>query len=148
MEYWMQVLDRFGVAVAVLVFCAGCTVWIGRRLLSEKNGIVTMLAKRHVEFVDGSERKAAESLAMQSQLLEVQVRQVGLSEDLARHVQDLVDMHSGSDSQFSTLALQNAALKTCDLMDEICDRLEIDHEKSINGIRAALVSRRDCESRT
>ena len=141
LESWTAAYREGGIALLVLLFVGFCTVWIGLRLLG-KDGLFTLLARRHCQFVDDSDKKLGESLEVQAKVCDVQLRQTQLTEKVHDSLERLIDQHDDVNSTFSTVHLHEAGVRACDVAKQVCTALNIDATSDLNKIQDELTAAR------
>ncbi len=130
METLTTIAERFGLATALLTVVGIGAAYILRRLFDRRDGILTRVGERHLQFIDSLE----ETHKSLSESTETLAATAGAG---TRTLADLVELHESPDSNFSTVRLHRAGVHACDVLEQVVDALDISDttKNSIDSIR-------------
>ena len=130
METLTTIAERFGLATALLTVVGIGAAYILRRLFDRRDGILTRVGERNLQFIDSLE----ETHKSLSESTETLAATAGAG---TRTLADLVELHESPDSNFSTVRLHRAGVHACDVLEQVVDALDISDttKNSIDSIR-------------
>jgi len=137
----IDIVQNFGFLGAFFILIASLGIYAAKRCLNKDNGILTLLAQKHINFLDktieanrsliqNTEKIFYSTTSLEAEVLSLQEQGEKLSE-----------LHTRSDSSFSTVRLHNAANEAIALAESMCNQLNINCSEELGKIRRALAER-------
>ena len=123
-ESVLHLVDKYGVSLSLVVAFAFATVYILRRLLAEKNGILTQHFKSDAasrEHLVDSVRTMATTGERIGQVLEGVNTRLESIEGIADRLERI---HYDPHSRFATMALGRCALDACDVAEKVVKQMD------------------------
>jgi len=120
----IDMFAKYGATTVMLVLFVLATWWIGKRLLNEKNGLLT----KYVESTNDLQKSLSESVEKQKEtgtrvaaLLETSEKR---TEEMGAVVQRIEAMHYDPNSRFSTVTLGRCFLESLDVVESMSKKLD------------------------
>ena len=135
METALKAIEQFGVSAVVIAFFVVSSGYVLRRLFNSKDGILTKVGERHIEYLSTSEKCLEQLATANGKLADNWEQQSGA---LAR----LAEQHDSESSPFATVKLSRAGVHACDVLEKVANNLGITEacESSIESIRRELTT--------
>lgn len=137
-ETALSIAEKLGVPLVILMFVGYCTVWAGRRLLAKDDGIISIVATRHVEFLDAMEIQQVEMLTLTRKVVKLEEEGLTTTADISGTLERLTDQHDSEHSKFATVRLHRAGAHACEVLEKICRELGVNADKEIQAVRMEL----------
>jgi uncharacterized protein YyaL (SSP411 family) len=126
-----EAIDRHGVSIVITAVVVWALVWGARRLLNAKDGILTRVAEKVVEFISATAECQQSLTQSVSKLSDEAVVANETSQQQVEHLEAIVARQDG---------IARAGRRACDVLEAICKELGIGDasKQSIAEIRREL----------
>lgn len=112
----MDQISEYGFLVVFAASVLGAVAYVGRRLLNENNGILTILANQHVAFLSGIEKTTEKMAGSHEKMCEHHEKLVETSEKMCEGILG---------NKVDIAALKKAGHNAVTVLKHIAQRLEI-----------------------